>query len=101
MLEKSTLAHNITSLSCVVEIFPALFEWLIKIGPLNGLFIQILMYLFCFSFSSYGQNLTTSTFIGETSFAILISILGLVLFAHLIGNMQVLLHRYLLHLTSL
>lgn len=61
---------------------------------------KFLMYLFCVPFSSYGQNLTTSTFIGETSFAILISILGLVLFAHLIGNMQVLLHRYLLHLTS-
>lgn len=39
--------------------------------------------------SSYGQNLSTSTFIGETMFAILIAILGLVLFAHLIGNMQV------------
>ncbi|KAF3452848.1 hypothetical protein FNV43_RR03281 [Rhamnella rubrinervis] len=38
--------------------------------------------------SSYGQNLMTSTYIGETSFAILIAILGLVLFAHLIGNMQ-------------
>lgn len=38
--------------------------------------------------SSYGQNLSTSTFIGETAFAILIAILGLVLFAHLIGNMQ-------------
>ncbi|XAR69963.1 hypothetical protein NMG60_11001751 [Bertholletia excelsa] len=38
--------------------------------------------------SSYGQNLSTSTFIGETLFAILIAILGLVLFAHLIGNMQ-------------
>ncbi|KAM0943360.1 putative cyclic nucleotide-binding domain, potassium channel, voltage-dependent, EAG/ELK/ERG [Dioscorea sansibarensis] len=38
--------------------------------------------------SCYGQTLTTSTFIGETSFAILIAILGLVLFAHLIGNMQ-------------
>ncbi|XP_008794413.1 probable cyclic nucleotide-gated ion channel 14 [Phoenix dactylifera] len=38
--------------------------------------------------SSYGQTLNTSTFIGETSFAILIAILGLVLFAHLIGNMQ-------------
>lgn len=38
--------------------------------------------------SSYGQNLETSTLIGETSFAILIAILGLVLFAHLIGNMQ-------------
>ncbi|KAL3643107.1 Cyclic nucleotide-gated ion channel 17 [Castilleja foliolosa] len=38
--------------------------------------------------SSYGQNLETSTFIGETSFSILIAILGLILFAHLIGNMQ-------------
>ncbi|XP_050215580.1 probable cyclic nucleotide-gated ion channel 14 isoform X2 [Mercurialis annua] len=38
--------------------------------------------------SSYGQSLETSTFIGETAFAILIAILGLVLFAHLIGNMQ-------------
>ncbi|CAI9784757.1 unnamed protein product [Fraxinus pennsylvanica] len=38
--------------------------------------------------SSYGQTLMTSTFIGETLFAILIAILGLVLFAHLIGNMQ-------------
>lgn len=44
--------------------------------------------MFIFLFSSYGQNLDTSTFIGETSFAILIAILGLVLFAHLIGNMQ-------------
>ncbi|OVA01206.1 Cyclic nucleotide-binding domain [Macleaya cordata] len=38
--------------------------------------------------SSYGQNLATSTFIWETIFAILIAIFGLVLFAHLIGNMQ-------------
>ncbi|KAJ4950567.1 hypothetical protein NE237_027399 [Protea cynaroides] len=38
--------------------------------------------------SSYGQTLSASTFIGETSFAILIVIVGLVLFAHLIGNMQ-------------
>ncbi|KAK7281579.1 hypothetical protein RIF29_09696 [Crotalaria pallida] len=50
-------------------------------------------YLYCLwwglqQLSSYGQNLETSTFIGETSFAILISILGLVLFSHLIGNMQ-------------
>ncbi|KAL8499450.1 hypothetical protein ACS0TY_022423 [Phlomoides rotata] len=38
--------------------------------------------------SSYGQTLSTSTFIGETLFAIVIAIFGLVLFAHLIGNMQ-------------
>ncbi|KAL6525467.1 Cyclic nucleotide-gated ion channel 17 [Orobanche hederae] len=48
--------------------------------------------------SSYGQNLSTSTFIGETSFAILIAIVGLVLFAHLIGNMQTYLQSLTLRL---
>ncbi|XP_061946839.1 probable cyclic nucleotide-gated ion channel 16 [Populus nigra] len=38
--------------------------------------------------SSYGQNLMTSTYEGETLFSIGICIMGLVLFAHLIGNMQ-------------
>ncbi|XP_043707470.1 protein CNGC15b-like [Telopea speciosissima] len=38
--------------------------------------------------SSLGQNLLTSTYVGEISFAIIIAILGLVLFALLIGNMQ-------------
>ena len=79
-----------------------LFEWLTETGALDGFFIQnfdvsLLLPIF---FSSYGQNLTTSTFIGETSFAILIAIMGLVLFAHLIGNMQVFLHCYLLQLSS-
>ena len=86
----------------LVEKFPALFEWLIETGALNGLFIQnfdVSLFL-PILFSSYGQTLITSTFIGETSFAILIAILGLVLFAHLIGNMQVLFHCYLPHLTS-
>ncbi|XVF35726.1 hypothetical protein REPUB_Repub18cG0171100 [Reevesia pubescens] len=50
-------------------------------------------YLYCLwwglqNLSSYGQSLNTSTFIWEILFAILIAILGLVLFAHLIGNMQ-------------
>lgn len=40
-------------------------------------------------FSCLGQNLATSLFIGEISFAIVIGVLGLVLFALLIGNMQV------------
>lgn len=39
--------------------------------------------------SSYAQNLETSTYVGETIFCILICIVGLVLFSHLIGNMQV------------
>nr|DAD30978.1 TPA_asm: hypothetical protein HUJ06_009829 [Nelumbo nucifera] len=50
-------------------------------------------YLYCLwwglkHLSSYGQNLTTTTAVGDTSFCILISIVGLVLFSHLIGNMQ-------------
>ncbi|CAI9094939.1 OLC1v1030776C1 [Oldenlandia corymbosa var. corymbosa] len=38
--------------------------------------------------SSLGQNLFTSTYVGEIDFAIAIAIVGLVLFALLIGNMQ-------------
>ncbi|KAM7509931.1 hypothetical protein LguiB_008806 [Lonicera macranthoides] len=40
------------------------------------------------SLSSYGQNLETSTFLGETAFCISLCIIGLILFAQLIGNMQ-------------
>ncbi|KMZ66562.1 cyclic nucleotide-gated channel 18 [Zostera marina] len=50
-------------------------------------------YLYCLwwglrNLSSYAQNLETSTYMGETIFCILICIVGLVLFSHLIGNMQ-------------
>ncbi|XP_057526255.1 cyclic nucleotide-gated ion channel 18 [Amaranthus tricolor] len=50
-------------------------------------------YLYCLWFglknlSSYGQNLETTTFIGETVFAICVCIGGLFLFCLLIGNMQ-------------
>ncbi|KAK8491731.1 hypothetical protein V6N13_138524 [Hibiscus sabdariffa] len=38
--------------------------------------------------SSLGQNLDTSTYVGEIIFAIIIATLGLVLFGLLIGNMQ-------------
>ncbi|XP_052179684.1 protein CNGC15b [Diospyros lotus] len=38
--------------------------------------------------SCLGQNLSTSTYVGEICFAIIVAILGLVLFALLIGNMQ-------------
>nr|XP_027101144.1 protein CNGC15b-like [Coffea arabica]XP_027101145.1 protein CNGC15b-like [Coffea arabica]XP_027107671.1 protein CNGC15b-like [Coffea arabica]XP_027107680.1 protein CNGC15b-like [Coffea arabica] len=38
--------------------------------------------------SSLGQNLSTSTYVGEILFAIVVATLGLVLFALLIGNMQ-------------
>ncbi|XP_028754026.1 probable cyclic nucleotide-gated ion channel 14 [Neltuma alba] len=50
-------------------------------------------YVYCLwwglqNLSCCGQELITSKFIGETTFSILVCILGLVLFAHLIGNMQ-------------
>ncbi|KAJ1398445.1 RmlC-like jelly roll fold [Sesbania bispinosa] len=38
--------------------------------------------------SSVGQNLLTSTHVAEINFAVIVAILGLVLFALLIGNMQ-------------
>ncbi|KAJ7945889.1 Cyclic nucleotide-gated channel [Quillaja saponaria] len=40
------------------------------------------------SLSSYGQTIQASTFISETLFSSFICIAGLILFAHLIGNMQ-------------
>lgn len=53
----------------------------------------VVLYLFSYvaHFSSLGQNLKTSTYVWEIIFAISISIIGLVLFSLLIGNMQVLL----------
>ncbi|XP_077223052.1 cyclic nucleotide-gated ion channel 17-like [Tasmannia lanceolata] len=68
-----------------------IFENALTNNVVSSRFIE--KYLYCLwwglqNLSSYGQTLTTSTFIGETSFAILIAIVGLVLFAHLIGNMQ-------------
>ncbi|EMS45588.1 putative cyclic nucleotide-gated ion channel 17 [Triticum urartu] len=50
-------------------------------------------YLYCLwwglqNLSCYGQTLGVSTYIGETLYAIFLAVLGLVLFAHLIGNVQ-------------
>ncbi|PWA39081.1 IQ motif, EF-hand binding site, Potassium channel, voltage-dependent, EAG/ELK/ERG [Artemisia annua] len=50
-------------------------------------------YFYCLWFglknlSSLGQNLSTTTYIGEIVFAIVVAVVGLVLFALLIGNMQ-------------
>ncbi|CAA7409377.1 unnamed protein product [Spirodela intermedia] len=68
-----------------------IFQNALTTGALSEAFLK--KYLYCLwwglqNLSSYGQSLSTTTFIGETSFAILIAIVGLVLFAHLIGNMQ-------------
>ncbi|XP_028200634.1 cyclic nucleotide-gated ion channel 1-like isoform X2 [Glycine soja] len=50
-------------------------------------------FFYCFwwglkNLSSLGQNLATSTYVWEISFAVFISVSGLVLFSFLIGNMQ-------------
>ncbi|KAJ1258363.1 hypothetical protein BS78_10G069600 [Paspalum vaginatum] len=50
-------------------------------------------YVYCLwwglqNLSCYGQTLVVSTFLGETLYVIFLAVLGLVLFAHLIGNVQ-------------
>ncbi|KAL5989304.1 Cyclic nucleotide-gated ion channel 1 [Asimina triloba] len=73
------------------------FDFGIYLPALNSKIVQSKdfpqKFFYCFwwglqNLSSLGQNLDTSTFAGEISFAVLISICGLVLFALLIGNMQ-------------
>lgn len=78
-----------------------IFENAVTKQVVSSSFVQ--KYFYCLwwglqNLSSYGQNLSTSTFIGETSFSILIAILGLILFAHLIGNMQTYLQSLTLRL---
>ncbi|KAL8541038.1 hypothetical protein ACS0TY_002360 [Phlomoides rotata] len=53
-------------------------------------------FFYCFwwglrNLSSFGQNLKTSTYVGEILFAVFVSVIGLILFSLLIGNMQKLL----------
>lgn len=60
------------------------FFFTLKNSALGAVFICC--YFYC---SSYGQNLKTSTYIWENLFAVFVSTSGLVLFALLIGNVQV------------
>lgn len=60
-------------------------------GVTNAKFFN--KYFYCLwwglkNLSSLGQNFSTSTYVGEICFAIIIATVGLVLFALLIGNMQ-------------
>ncbi|XP_073101297.1 cyclic nucleotide-gated ion channel 17 isoform X3 [Elaeis guineensis] len=73
------------------------FNYGIFSGSLNNDVVStgfIEKYFYCLwwglqNLSSYGQPLIPSAFIGETTFGIFIVLVGLVLFAQLIGNMQV------------
>lgn len=87
----TTVFSNCDSTDSSITFNFGIFTNALSTGAVSSPFIK--QYFFCLwwglqNLSTYGQGLVTSTFIGETSFAILISILGLVLFAHLIGNMQ-------------
>jgi hypothetical protein len=53
------------------------------------LLMLILFCICCHLFSSSGNPLVTSAFIVENTFAIAIGAISLILFAQLIGNMQV------------
>ncbi|XP_010913610.1 cyclic nucleotide-gated ion channel 17 isoform X1 [Elaeis guineensis] len=72
------------------------FNYGIFSGSLNNDVVStgfIEKYFYCLwwglqNLSSYGQPLIPSAFIGETTFGIFIVLVGLVLFAQLIGNMQ-------------
>lgn len=63
-------------------------------GPIN--FPTKISYSFWWglrNLSNFGTSLETSTYIWENSFAILISLIGLLLFLYLIGNVQVYMQR--------
>ncbi|KAH6762347.1 cyclic nucleotide-gated channel 15 [Perilla frutescens var. hirtella] len=86
-------SSNITKLCGLGSNFHnfGIYEDALTYGVASSTFLH--KYSYCFwwglrNLSSAGQNLLTTTYIGEINFAITIAILGLVLFALLIGNMQ-------------
>ncbi|XP_050286612.1 protein CNGC15b-like [Quercus robur] len=90
---------NVTSLCVPNATGPSFYQYGIFADAVNSNVIGSLFfnkYFYCLwwglrNLSSTGQNLSTSTYIGEVTFTIFVSTLGLFLFALLIGNMQ----RYL------
>ncbi|KAM4083778.1 hypothetical protein ACB094_08G082300 [Castanea mollissima] len=90
---------NVTSLCVPNATGPNFYQYGIFADAVNSNVIGSLFfnkYFYCLwwglrNLSSTGQNLSTSTYIGEVTFTIFVSTLGLFLFALLIGNMQ----RYL------
>ncbi|XP_047082792.1 cyclic nucleotide-gated ion channel 17-like [Lolium rigidum] len=61
-----------------------------NLAPAQGFLIKFFYSLWwgLQNLSCYGQTLSVSTYIGETLYCIFLAVLGLVLFAHLIGNVQ-------------
>ena len=78
----------------MMHVFPDVFSCNIKPSILP-LITEILLYSPQSICSTLGQGLKTSTYPGEVIFSIALAIFGLILFALLIGNMQV---NFVLHL---
>ncbi|CAL9030908.1 unnamed protein product [Prunus brigantina] len=92
--------RNITVLNDLCPIMPSnatffdfgIFKHAIQSGVLQSTDFPE-KFLYCFwwgllNLSSFGQNLETSTYAWENLFAVFISIIGLLLFLYLIGNLQ-------------
>lgn len=89
--ENSTLVFNNCNPESTTSFINGIFENTLTNNVVSSKFLE--KYFYCLwwglqNLSSYAQSLAISTYIGETLFAVLISILSLVLLAHLIGNMQ-------------
>nr|BAD19100.1 cyclic nucleotide-gated calmodulin-binding ion channel-like [Oryza sativa Japonica Group]BAD19870.1 cyclic nucleotide-gated calmodulin-binding ion channel-like [Oryza sativa Japonica Group] len=74
-------------------IFPLTYEIVKTTGVVaktawQGAAYNMLLYMIASHVCCYGQTITVSTYIGETLYCIFLAVLGLVLFAHLIGNVQ-------------
>ncbi|GAY44440.1 hypothetical protein CUMW_082130 [Citrus unshiu] len=89
--ENSTLVFNNCNPESTTSFINGIFENTLTNNVVSSKFLE--KYFYCLwwglqNLSSYAQSLAISTYIGETLLAVLISILNLVLLAHLIGNMQ-------------
>ncbi|OMO99630.1 hypothetical protein CCACVL1_03699 [Corchorus capsularis] len=101
--------HTFINESCPISNpDPKLFDFGIYLEALQSGVSQMVnfpqKYFHCFhwglqNLSSLGQNLSTSTSIGEDCFAVFITMSGLLLFLYLIGNVQV--HTYVPELVKL
>uniref|UniRef100_A0A1D1YDX1 Cyclic nucleotide-gated ion channel 1 n=2 Tax=Anthurium amnicola TaxID=1678845 RepID=A0A1D1YDX1_9ARAE len=96
-LNNTGLGMDFLNVSCpIIKANTTAFDFGIYLQALENIvqsrdFPSKLFYCFWWglqNLSALGQNLKTSTFVGEIAFAVFISISGLVLFSLLIGNMQ-------------
>ncbi|XP_043703377.1 cyclic nucleotide-gated ion channel 18-like [Telopea speciosissima] len=90
-LNKTHVLSNCDILNPNIQFDYGMYEDAVTNDVVTSRFLE--RYFYCLwwglkSLTSYGQGLGSTTSVNETSFCILICIVGLVLFSHLIGNMQ-------------